>query len=278
VLEVNTPLLTTEGWTTVGEVKPTQRVFSYDGQAYELLVASPPELSTSTVQHAFSDGSLLVTSPDHHWTFETVNSRKALSRAKSPRVKPEVVSTAQLMEGPIRRQRKDTITEHMYSAPATDPLQFEARKYDLSPYLMGRAIGQSKGLFGRELPQEYMMGSIEQREDVLRGLYDSGRLTFWPSKGQFRVQTSNTRLLIQIQELVESLGHRTAMTVYRRRGDALIFKAQLPYCPQSMGPINMPRRHLVDVSRGASAMVRRLVVDGPKDLLAAGPTLIPTHG
>jgi hypothetical protein len=278
MLSASTPIFTTGGWKTVGSVKAGDELFGYDGLPYPVLAAPPTEMATSTVEVSFSDGSHLVTSRDHYWSFETVNSRKALGRSASPRVKPVAISSIDLIEQPVHRARKDGIVEHLYSAPAIEPLELPERDYKVEPYMMGRTVGQYKGIFGQELPEEYLMGSIAQRYAFLRGLYDSRRLIFWPSKKQFRVQSANLRLLIQIQELVESLGHRTIMVKYRGRGDALIFKAHLPYEPASEGPVKSVRRQVVGAARGPSSQVRKIVIESPSNLFAAGPTLIPTHG
>lgn len=278
MLNVNTPIITTGGWKTVATISAGDHLFGYDGKTYPVLAAPPPEMATSTVLVGFSDGTQVSTSRDHFWSLETVNSRKALGRSASPRVKPVIISSNDLTEQPILRPRKDGIVEHLYSAPATEALEMPEREYKIEPYMMGRTVGQYKGIFGQNLPEEYLMGSVAQRHAFLRGLYDSRRLIFWPSKNQFRVQSSNPKLLIQIQELVESLGHRTILVNYRGRGDALIFKAHLPYEPESAGPAKSVRRQVLGASRGPSAQVRKIVIESPSNLFAAGPTLIPTHG
>lgn len=66
-LALDTDLLTTDGWKTVGTVEPGDTVFAENGERTEVLGVSPVYLNTPCFELTFADGSQIVANEDHRW-------------------------------------------------------------------------------------------------------------------------------------------------------------------------------------------------------------------
>ena len=66
-LSLNTPILTTRGWSTMGEVKPDEWVFGSAGQPVRIVACSDVFLDHLCYEVEFTDGSRYIASEDHLW-------------------------------------------------------------------------------------------------------------------------------------------------------------------------------------------------------------------
>jgi deoxycytidine triphosphate deaminase len=66
-LALDTPVPTTEGWKTMGELRPGDLVFDEDGFPTAVLAATPPMMSRPCREIVFSDGTSVVSDVDHQW-------------------------------------------------------------------------------------------------------------------------------------------------------------------------------------------------------------------
>lgn len=67
MLAHDTPVLTTDGWTTHGELHPGQYVFDQDGYPTEIL-AVHPEVVEESLRVRFKNGCEILAHPDHYWS------------------------------------------------------------------------------------------------------------------------------------------------------------------------------------------------------------------
>src|SRR5947208_3815170 len=66
-LALDTPVPTTQGWRTMGELRMGDLVFDEEGLPAVVLAATPPMTGRPCFEVRFSDGTTLVTDVDHQW-------------------------------------------------------------------------------------------------------------------------------------------------------------------------------------------------------------------
>ena len=87
------------------------------------------------------------------------------------------------------------------------------------------------------IPNNYLMGSYEQRMELLRGLLQAKHRQYNPATKTFRITLLNEGLLKQIQWLVESLGHKTTFFSHPLLNNhTLTFKSKLHLIPNQTPP------------------------------------------
>jgi hypothetical protein len=241
-LACSTPILTTKGWSTMGELKDGDEVYAPDGQPTKVLNAHPIRLGRPCYEVRFRDGQVIVSDADHLWS---VYDRK---RGKNREC---VLTTKELAEA------KGWGRQYRFSVPVTEPLQapdvelpidpwllgewlgdgdtksttLTSGEQDL-PYLLGRLddlgceyqVGRYEGrapkvyLYGhrhvfeafnllgnKHIPDRYMRASEQQRRQLLAGLMDSDGTV----KGhQVSICMVREGLMRQVLQLVRSLGYR----------------------------------------------------------------------
>lgn len=107
-------------------------------------------------------------------------------------------------------------------------------------------------LIPRLIPNNYLMGSAEQRLALFRGIIHGKARTYNEKTDVFRISTTSWPLIKQIQWLAESLGHRTHLSQhYILKHYTLMFKSKLPLVQnQRSKPIKwtMARRFIKEIN------------------------------
>lgn len=151
------PVLTPEGWKTMGNIKKGSLVMCpVSGHAIEVLEVFPQE-GLNIYKVTFEDGTWVECCDDHLWKCAT---RKQLQLGNwSVRTLKEL----------IKRGIKDTQNNNNFSIPLTTPLNFTKKEMPLHPYLLGLLLGDgyfpSKNeitLTTHEDDYEYMYSCCEQ--------------------------------------------------------------------------------------------------------------------
>lgn len=104
----------------------------------------------------------------------------------------------------------------------------------------------------RFIPNNYLMGSAEQRLQLFRGIIHGKTRTYNEKTDVFRISTTSWPLIKQIQWLAESLGHKTQLSQhYILKHYSLVFKSKLPLVQnQRSKPIKwvMARRFIKEIN------------------------------
>lgn len=121
-------ILTPSGWTTMGEVKPGDRVISRDGKSTGVL-SIHPQGEKEIYRITFSDGSSTKCCEDHLWY--TSNEREREKHTGSVKSLKEIISTLKVRKG-VKRN---------HSIPMVEPVEFDEQSVEIDPYLLGILLG-----------------------------------------------------------------------------------------------------------------------------------------
>lgn len=120
------------------------------------------------------------------------------------------------------------------------------------------------------LPDEYMLGSVDQRIQLLQGLFYNKFRSYNPKRGMYRYSSSNFKLIKTIQYVVESLGVRSILA--ERPSGArfrLYFRTDLPIMDFEV------KKH--GLSRFKKRFIRKITEIEPSERVyieANGPILV----
>lgn len=133
----STPVLTTKGWRTHGELKVGDEVFSPSGKPVRVIAIGPKNIASHEVE--VSTGERFAVHLDHEWT---IYSR--------PQAKYKTVETRCLIEPSPRTGKPISLTtglmgkrggRYLYQIDRVNPLQFEEVQHILPPYCLGVWLG-----------------------------------------------------------------------------------------------------------------------------------------
>ena len=149
-LDIDTPLLTTTGWKTMGTVVTGDIVFGEDGEQTEILAVTEPFIG-DCYELVFSDGSKIVADANHLWKTETLKSREssAYQRRRPEGFNDWRTQLHKRKEFPSIKTTKDIFDTIMarkghavnHSVEVCGPLQLPDADLPLDPYVLGVWLG-----------------------------------------------------------------------------------------------------------------------------------------
>lgn len=128
--DMNTPVPTPKGWTTLGELRAGDEVFGPDGRPARVEGTSGPLLGRPCYRIRFSDGAEIIADAEHIWATET-------ALARNNRRGPSLVTTEEIAA--TLHYREGFQLNHAIQACA--PLQYAAQELPVDPYLLGYWLG-----------------------------------------------------------------------------------------------------------------------------------------
>lgn len=114
-LDVDTPILTTKGWSTMGDLKKGDYVFAPNGKPVEVLFATEFRYDRECYKVEFSDGSVIVADKEHKWKVK-----------EQERKYPKVLTTGEML-GKVKIIDHKGKTINRYSVPATKAIEFHVK-------------------------------------------------------------------------------------------------------------------------------------------------------
>jgi len=130
-LALNTPIPTPSGWSTMGEIKPGDKVFDDAGNICDVIGESPVHKNRQCFKVTFDDGTCIVADKEHPWQVEERGKRKS----KSWDWTTKVITTEQLCP-----------EDHFIYA--TRPLLLPDTKLPVDPYILGLWLGDGESTTG----------------------------------------------------------------------------------------------------------------------------------
>lgn len=255
-LALDTPLWTTTGWTTMGEINAGAYVFGPDGKPTRVVGAFEVFHGHRCYDVEFSDGQVITADAEHLWTVH--------DRWRARTVTVDTQTMAERHQLPTTPRGR---SERRYRVDVTAPLQGPRKELPIDPYLLGIWLGdgatqaaritsadpevvdafrehytvrpikgttiewgvsgglkaalRNLGVLGdKRIPAEYMAASQEQRLALLQGLMDSDGFA-GAGKGltpRCEYCTMLPALADQVLELVRGLGYKATL----KRGQASV--------------------------------------------------------
>lgn len=211
--DLDSLLLTPNGWIRMGDVNVGDYVIGYDGLPKKVTGVYPQGLK-DIYEIEFSDGTIAKSCLEHYWKVKNINNSKY------------VVKT---LEDIINFGIVDNNNFYCWEIPMIKPISFEKRNLLIKPYNLGLLLycgdfnqkflkisdGQieaslkfyelhkinSKNSF---IPNDYMYSNIDDRFELLNGLLEN--CEYIHIRNEIIFESESTLLIKDVQFVVESLG------------------------------------------------------------------------
>lgn len=203
------PIFSEDGsvsWKRHGDLVPGDRVFKRDGSPQEVLAVFP-QGEQDIYRVYLRDGRHLDVGGPHLWGVYTRSMRERKHKGKD--VQPRVMTTLDMLEAGVTCKGGHV----KFFIPMNGAVQWPEANLPVDPYVVGTCLGKfrqtSIGHFcGAEhhIPRQYMTASVEQRWQLVRGLFDiNGHVTLG-RRYDIVYSTSSKALAEDVRELLFSLG------------------------------------------------------------------------
>ena len=213
-LDVDTPILTENGWSTMGELVDGDRVYAPDGRLTTLQV-HPIRHGRPCYRLTFDDGQTVVADEDHLW---------GVTYCRDERSNPEyrvvdtkfiakhgVCSVVRKAKSPNGRDRK---LRH-FRVQIPKPLQFEEKQLPIDPWLLGFWLGDGDRAKTRLSIRDSDVPYVKRRLEAL-GIDH----TLTPESRKNRVTYAKLRGLRGIFNSVGVLGNKHVPDEYMRASES----------------------------------------------------------
>jgi deoxycytidine triphosphate deaminase len=128
-LALDTPVPTTQGWRTIGELEPGDLVFDEHGFPTVVLAATPPMIGRPCREVVFSDGTRVVADAEHLWRTIDKNGRRYGRQRDRVRTTDQIARTLRL---------RGELNHHI---PLAGAVWYPTRDLPVDPYVLGVWIG-----------------------------------------------------------------------------------------------------------------------------------------
>ncbi len=287
----------------MGDIHVGDDVFDENGNPTQVIYETPVH-ERKCYEVVFQDGASIVVGADHLWLTETHACRKARAdlratakakrRRKSTRQYPHVLTTEEIKNTLLVEVGGKLRPNH--SIPVCGPVKYPPQNLPVDPYVLGACLGDGTACVGN-VPQQYMVGSVEQRLSLLQGLMDTdGTIS---KRGDCSFYNTNKDLADSVAELASSLGikvHRETRQpkidgsdtgrdggkyslchIVHFTTDLPVFRLKRKLARIRPVAIKAKRRYIADVRPAPPAPAKCIAVASPAHLYLTGRTYIVTH-
>lgn len=144
-LDLDTEILTTAGWKTLGTVRVGDYVYGSDGWPKQVLWKSEVMYNHKCYEIHFSDGETVIADAEHLWFTYDKAARKAAGRRvlrkkkniNTFRTYPDIRTTEEIFNTVRVGKRNET----NHSIPVCEPLYFDEQDLPIDPYVFGLWLG-----------------------------------------------------------------------------------------------------------------------------------------
>lgn len=137
-LPIDTPIPTPDGWKTMEELQPGDRVFDDNGNPCNVTFITPVQYDRDCYEILFDDGKTVIADAEHQWSVSTHKLRKKHYRNKKDGEPPTVImTTIEMVENLYHSARKDC----NLAIRITEPLKYDKKDLPIAPYALGVWLG-----------------------------------------------------------------------------------------------------------------------------------------
>jgi hypothetical protein len=130
----------------------------------------------------------------------------------------------------------------------------------------------------KKIPANYLMGSVEQRIELLQGILYAKYRQYNQKIDRFRVTSISRPFIAQVQALIESLGIRTA--IRNQNGFSISFKSRIPLVYNQQSPklrVHVDRRYIRAIDPIKDQMCVHIETEGKNNTILVGEGFIACH-
>jgi len=151
------------------------------------------------------------------------------------------------------------------------------KKFSVTPTIESHLVGYPT----HKIPNNYLMASEEQRIELLRGIMYAKSYQYSVKTNKFRFTSKHYNIILQMQGLLESLGHKirvqhdTTLNNY-----SIFFKSKLPLLPNQRQPksrVHLARRYIRKIKQLPEQLCVHIETDSPQNSFLVGEGFIPCH-
>lgn len=281
-LALETPIPTPQGWTTMGELKVGDEVYSSDGSVTRVIAKSPVWTDRPCYLVKPHLSSPIIADEKHLWVTQTKNDRRqnyppserttkdisaTLHRTNrlnhsielnrpihgnsTPLKIPPYTLGAWLGDGDSRghgalcQHPDDISTIERIRKDGFEVVKWKG-KYPWGIHGLGKLLKELDLTYNKHIPPEYLRASVEDRIALVRGLMDTdGNVS--KSKGQCQFSNTNLRLVEGLRELLLTLGFKPGEIQVRSKDRNKLstregYRLSFRRLPGNPCPFHMPRK------------------------------------
>lgn len=138
-LAVTTPILTTDGWKTMGTVQAGDYVYGPDGKPTRVVFTSEVFTDHKCYELEFGDGAVIVAGEDHLWRVWDKDASGGGRKAKAGRWR--TMSTKDLVSTNWKRERSSGRVEYRYRVACDAVVETPEADLPIDPYIFGYWLG-----------------------------------------------------------------------------------------------------------------------------------------
>jgi hypothetical protein len=170
-LDITTPMLTTKGWKTMGDLQVGEQVYGPDGKPTNIVAITHQMHNRPCYKITFSNGETLIADEQHEWVTETKLDRKYMARGQH--IVPKTRTTKEIYET-LTYNRKDGKRENNHAIRVASAIQNDDKDLPIDPYMLGVFLGDGTA------PCGHLTSGDPEIVDQIRE-----RTTFKPYKQEF---------------------------------------------------------------------------------------------
>lgn len=287
-LALDTPLPTSSGWTTMGDVRIGDTLFDDCGRQCCVVMKSEVFVGHDCYRVTFGDGESIVCDAGHLWQVEDICGRR----------NPYVVDTEWLSSRFSVGKRG--FMECRFRVPMQGPLETEnSVELPVSPYALGVWLGDAnresplmaafcgnenswntqlselRRIGDKHIPREYLRSDISSRMSLLYGiLYAGGHVG---RHGKDKVSIMYDSLSEDFSELLSSLGIKFSVEMKTFAPNGKERGQYHRFCFKLHNGNIRDFRTIRNIERVASVPTQCVMVDSPSHMYLAGRRMVPTH-
>lgn len=168
------------------------------------------------------------------------------------------------------------LEDYGYKAKFGRRLPSGVREFTLAPTVESQLAPN----IPRKIPNNYLLGSVDQRLELLRGIFCAKTRSYSPQKDIFRFNSQHLPTVSQIQCLVESLGVRTKIELDERtNGYTLFFKTKHKLVDNQVSPeakVHQGRRYIREITKISGQSCVHIETTAPDNTILVGEGFIST--
>lgn len=207
------------GYILMGDIKEGDYVYDRHGQPTKVLGVFP-QGKRDVFEVKLTDGRTILADGEHLFSYYTAKQKLKYDNNQYKNGVPnfKTNSVNELLELGVTVQETNGRSRIKFYLPMNESVERAPKEFKLHPYALGVQLSNNDNLHDKFIPIDYKLGSIEQRWDLINGLFDTDGCIINDKGKRFSVTyTSISKQLISdIQEVLWSLGVMSTITTDER--------------------------------------------------------------